>query len=142
MLTFCFFGGGVWYFSRGQFFVTGGRGRTAIESDGISRLRCCTQSVLATFSFLHKKSLPTTSSQFHRKKNNKKIANKGIFQIVSRVCLQSRTLPIWSGIVPKMRNFLFFIDRRRSNHTLVVHNAHDLISSKMTNWLKHENVKF
>ena len=68
---------------QGPVFVSGGKGRIAIESNRISRVRCCTQSVLATFSFLHKKSLSTTSTQFHRKK--KKLANKGIFHILSRL---------------------------------------------------------
>ena len=68
----------------GYFFVSGGRGGTAIESNRISRLRCCTQSVLATFSFLHKKPLSTTSTQFHREK--KKLAKRAYF-ISCLVCL-------------------------------------------------------
>ena len=80
--TFCL-GGRLGIFFKGPFFVSGGRGRTAIESNRISRLRCCTQSVLATFSFLHKKSLSTTSTQFYRKKKNKKLANRGTMHISS-----------------------------------------------------------
>ena len=79
VLTFCFFAG-TW-----GIFCFRGRGGTAIESNRISRLRCCTQSVLATFSFLHKKSLSTTSTQFHRKKKNRKTCKKGIFHMLSRL---------------------------------------------------------
>ena len=75
----------------GYFFVSGGRGGTAIESNRISRLRCCTQSVLATFSFLHKKSLPTTSSQFHRKKTTKKLQIRASFKSFL-VCVYNREL--------------------------------------------------
>ena len=85
VLTFCFFAG-TW-----GIFCFRGRGGTAIESNRISRLRCCTQSVLATFSFLHKKSLPTTSSQFHRKKTTKKLQIRASFKSFL-VCVYNREL--------------------------------------------------
>ena len=88
----------------GYFFVSGGRGRTAIESNRISRVCCCTQSVLATFSFLHKKSLSTTSTQFHRKKKKQKNLQKGHISYVVSSVYNRALCRLWSGIVPEFQD--------------------------------------